>query len=91
MSGAKKTTSRAKKGQPAAEVVLNVVKDIGEGTTIADIKAQTGYDDKKIRNIVHRLSKEGKIKRKKRGLLRHHNRFTDSYPLSSRSAKALPG
>lgn len=68
MSGAKEPTSRAEKGQSAAEVVLNVIKDIGDGATIADIKAQTDYDDKKVRNIVHRLNKEGKIKRKKRGV-----------------------
>lgn len=67
-SGAGASGSRAKKSPSAGEVVLNVIKDIGDGATSADIKAQTDYDDKKVQNIVHRLNKEGKIKRKKRGV-----------------------
>ena len=68
-SGAKTTTSRARKGRSAAEVVLNTIKDIGkDGASMPDIKAKTDYDDKKLRNIVFRLNKEGKIKRKKRGV-----------------------
>ena len=67
-SVAKKSASGTTKGKSAAEVVLNVIKDIGNGASFADIKTRTDYDDKKLRNIVFRLNKEGKIKRKKRGI-----------------------
>ena len=67
--GAKTTAPRGSTGKSAAEVVLNTIKDIGkDGASMSDIKAQTNYDDKKLRNIVFRLNKEGKIKRKKRGV-----------------------
>ncbi|MCF8037353.1 MAG: hypothetical protein K9K62_10815 [Desulfobacteraceae bacterium] len=57
-----------KKEQSAGEVVRNVIKDMADGATVTDIKAQTGYDDKKVRNILQRLSKQGRIRRKKRGV-----------------------
>lgn len=65
---AQKSAAKTAKGKSAAEVVLNVIRDIGNGASFADIKARTDYDDKKLRNIVFRLNKEGKIKRKKRGV-----------------------
>jgi DNA-binding transcriptional regulator PaaX len=34
----------------------------------AEIQAKTGFDEKKIRNIIFRLNKTGKIKRKTRGI-----------------------
>ena len=68
-SGAKTTASRAGKGNTATEVVLNTIKDIGkDGASMSDVKAKTDYEDKKLRNIMFRLNKEGKIKRKKRGV-----------------------
>ena len=70
-SGATKPGSGAKKGHSAGEVVYNVIKDMADGATVADIKAQTGYDDKKVRNILQRLNKQGRIKRKKRGVYVH--------------------
>jgi transcriptional regulator NrdR family protein len=32
------------------------------------LKDRTGFDDKKTRNIIYRLRKQGKIKRKRRGV-----------------------
>jgi hypothetical protein len=34
---------------------------------VPKLKAKTGFDDKKVRNIVFRASKEGKIKKVGRG------------------------
>lgn len=65
---ARKSVSTAEKRSSAAEVVLNVIEDIRSGASVSDIKAQTGFEDKKVRNILNRLYKEGKIKRKKRGV-----------------------
>ena len=67
-SGAKSAASKTEKRQPASKIALNVIKDLRDGASVADIKEQTGYDDKKVRNILNRLNKEGKIKRKKRGV-----------------------
>jgi len=33
-----------------------------------DIQSQTGFEEKKIRNILYRLHRNGKIKRKSRGV-----------------------
>ncbi|MBS3754403.1 MAG: hypothetical protein KGY56_01725 [Desulfobacterales bacterium] len=67
-TGAARPETGTKKGQSAGEVVRNVIKDMADGATAEDIKAQTGYDDKKVRNILQRLNKQGRIKRKKRGV-----------------------
>ncbi|MBS3809528.1 MAG: hypothetical protein KGY38_05180 [Desulfobacterales bacterium] len=68
MAGTQKSAFRQEKNKSASDVVLNVIKDIGNGAGIADIKAKTDYDDKKLRNIIYRLNKQGKIQRKKRGI-----------------------
>ncbi|MFP3980710.1 MAG: hypothetical protein ACLFUY_04890 [Desulfobacterales bacterium] len=67
-SGAKKTAVKNTGDNSASDVVLNVIKDIKSGANFADIKAQTDFDDKKLRNIIYRLNKQGKIQRKKRGM-----------------------
>ena len=67
-SGAQKPTAKKTGNKSASDVVLNVIKDIKSGADFADIKAQTDFDDKKLRNIIYRLNKQGKIQRKKRGM-----------------------
>ena len=52
----------------AADKVLTVVKTFNGGASFADIKRRTGFEDKKLRNIIFRLNKTGKIKRKSRGV-----------------------
>jgi len=53
----------------ASNIVLEVIKETGdEGVNFAEIKDKTGFDEKKIRNIIFRLNKLGKIKRKNRGI-----------------------
>ena len=52
----------------ASGTVLNIVKNYKKGVDFARLQAKTGYDDKKLRNIIFRLHKIGKIKRKTRGL-----------------------
>ena len=63
------------KGQPgerqptvtAVDMVFDLIRRSQEGLGFADIQAKTGFGDKKIRNIIFRLNKIGKIKRKRRG------------------------
>jgi hypothetical protein len=52
----------------AVDMVFDVIKRSREGLGFAEIQAKTGFGDKKIRNIIFRLNKTGKIKRKSRGI-----------------------
>jgi hypothetical protein len=58
---------RHKKTVTGVDLVLDVIKRSRDGLGVADIQAKTGFGDKKIRNIIFRLNKLGKIKRKQRG------------------------
>lgn len=51
----------------ATETVLDIVKRSKKGITISEVREQTGYDDKKLRNIIFRLNKMEKIMRVSRG------------------------
>lgn len=57
-----------KKSVIASDVVLNVIAEQAKGADFKTIKAATDYNDKKLRNIIFRLDKIGKIKRVKRGI-----------------------
>ncbi len=64
----KNRISRRKTALTAIDVVYDVIKRSRKGVGFADIQAKTGFGDKKIRNIIFRLNKIGKIKRKSRGM-----------------------
>jgi len=53
---------------PAAETVLAVIREFKNGAGFADIQEITGFDEKKLRNIIYRLNKTRKIKRISRGI-----------------------
>lgn len=59
---------RSKYGNTASGVVLGVIKNAQDGIRFAQLKEQTGFEEKKLRNIVFRLNKLGKIKTKSRGV-----------------------
>ena len=52
----------------ASEIILKAIKGSVQGLDYAGISEITHFDEKKIRNILHRLHKTGKIQRKRRGL-----------------------
>ena len=58
---------RRKSSMTAFETVFDIIKRSKQGLGFADIQARTGFPDKKIRNIIFRLHKIGKIKRLNRG------------------------
>jgi hypothetical protein len=60
--------ARRRPALPAADAVLEVIKRSKQGLKFSDIQAKTGFADKKIRNIIFRLNKLGKIKRHSRGV-----------------------
>ncbi len=57
-----------KYGVTASDMVLGIAKASKKGVDFAGIQAKTGLNDKKLRNIIYRLNKLGKIKRKSRGI-----------------------
>ena len=60
--------SRRKTALTAVDIVLDTIKHSRQGMGFAEIQVKTGFDGKKIRNIIFRLNKTGKIKRKRRGI-----------------------
>ena len=66
----KKVPARAKKAKKltATAEVLKVVKGHKKGVDIPKLKKKTGFADTKIRAIIYRASREGKIKRVARGI-----------------------
>jgi len=52
----------------ASEIVYQTIKGARTGVGFADIRAKTGYGEKKVRNAIYRLHSMGKITRKSRGI-----------------------
>ena len=66
---AKKAVAKKKTVQATAtDKILKIVKRSKKGVDVPTLKKKTGFDDKKVRNIVFRASKEGKIKKSGRGI-----------------------
>ena len=51
----------------ASEIVLDLILKSNEPIGIPEIRERTGFGDKKLRNIIFRLNKNGNIARKQRG------------------------
>ncbi len=65
---AKEKTSRVKSPATASDTVMEVIKRFKNGVGLSEIQTRTGFAEKKLRNIIFRLNKMGKIKRKNRGI-----------------------
>jgi uncharacterized membrane protein len=65
---AKKSSKTKEKRPTAAETVLTIIKNSGNGVGYSEIMKKTGYDRKKVANIIFKLGKQGKIKSIKRGV-----------------------
>ncbi|MEA3427645.1 MAG: hypothetical protein U9Q84_00190 [Thermodesulfobacteriota bacterium] len=61
-------TLNGKSSVTASDIVLNIIKAYRKGAGFAQIQAKTGFGEKKLRNIIFRLSKTNNIKRKSRGI-----------------------
>lgn len=69
--GRQKSTAKAEKkpgGLSASEIVLEIIQRYGDGVGLSEIQLQSGFGEKKLRNILFRLHKMGKISRKRRGI-----------------------
>ncbi|RLB89806.1 MAG: hypothetical protein DRH26_10845 [Deltaproteobacteria bacterium] len=67
-SAKKNVQQRTTKRKSASAIVLEIIANHPRGTNFKTIKAATGFDDKKLRNIIFRLDKIGKIHRVNRGI-----------------------
>ena len=71
-SGAKKTAARKapakRKTLTATDKVLNIVRRSKKGVDVPGLMKKTGFDEKKLRNIISRAFKQRKIRRVGRGL-----------------------
>ena len=66
---AKKTGAGKKAAQATAtDQILKIIKQAKKGVDVSTLKKKTGFDDKKVRNIVFRAAKEGRIKKSGRGV-----------------------
>lgn len=67
---AKAKAASAKKSRTSltTDNAIQIIKRYKKGIDVATLKKKTGYDDKKISNIVHRAFKKGIITRVGRGL-----------------------
>jgi predicted Rossmann fold nucleotide-binding protein DprA/Smf involved in DNA uptake len=66
-----KTAAKKPVGKPSAtptNKILSLMKRYKKGIAISKLKERSGLNDKQISNILHRASKEGKIKRVARGV-----------------------
>ena len=67
-AGKKRPASRVKPQVTDSDKVLKVLRQYRAGADVGTLKARTGFEDKKIRNIIFKLNKKGKVKRTSRGV-----------------------
>jgi septal ring factor EnvC (AmiA/AmiB activator) len=68
-AAAKKAPAKKKAAtQTATDQVVNIIKRSKKGVDVPTLVKKTGFEDKKIRNIVFKASKQGEIKRAGRGI-----------------------
>lgn len=65
---AKNSASGGETAMSASYTVLEIIRRFKDGAGFAEIQAETGFGEKKLRNIIFRLNKIGKITRKSRGI-----------------------
>ena len=69
VAAAKKASPKKKAAKvTATDQILKIIKRTRKGVDVPTLKAKTGFEDKKVRNIIFRASKEGKIKKVGRGI-----------------------
>ena len=62
-----KTTAPKKKATASTEVVFEIINKANAPVDNVKISKKTGFDAKKVANVVYRLKKQGKIKSVDRG------------------------
>jgi hypothetical protein len=63
-----KKAAAASKGETAINAVYQIIGRAKNGADTATIKQKTGFNDKKVQNIIYKLKKQGKIQSSKKGI-----------------------
>lgn len=63
----KRPQAKSSSGKAASDEVLSVIQEFKDGVQFAKIQDITGFEEKKLRNIIYRLHKFKKIERINRG------------------------
>ena len=63
-----KVSSPKAKAPTATEEVYRIISRYKNGANTAAIKKNTGFNDKKVQNIIYKLKKQGKIKSTAKGV-----------------------
>ncbi len=66
----KRKSGKPRSAMTAADTVYAALKTFKTGADLADIQAKTGFGEKKLRNLIFRLHKQGRIQRQSRGVYR---------------------
>ena len=64
----KVATKKTGKEVTAYDTFLGIINKRNKGVSIKELKARTGFDDKKIANLVYKAKKQGKIKSEQKGI-----------------------
>jgi hypothetical protein len=66
----KRKAEKPRATKTAIDTVYAALKTFKTGADLADIQAKTGFGEKKLRNLIFRLHKLGRIQRQSRGVYR---------------------
>ena len=64
----KKASARKKTEKTATDTVLRIMKRYKKGVGVPELKKKTEFDDRKIRNVLHHMTEQGKIRNVGRGI-----------------------
>jgi len=64
----KKTSTKKTTSKTATDTVLSIIKRSKRGLNTAALEKKTNFDAIKVRNIIFRLKRQGKIQSKSRGI-----------------------
>ena len=64
----KKTSTKKATSKTATDTVLSIIKRSKKGLNTAALEKKTNFDAIKVRNIIFRLKRQGKIQSKSRGI-----------------------
>ncbi|MBW2192801.1 MAG: hypothetical protein JRF27_03330 [Deltaproteobacteria bacterium] len=65
---AKKSAPKKIKPMTAADTLFGIIKRSRKGVNTAVLMEKTGYNQKKVANLIYKLKKQGKIKSKTKGV-----------------------
>lgn len=65
---ARAAVSKKKKPMTAADTLYGIIKRSRKGVDTATLIKKTGYNQKKVANLIYKLKKEGKIQSVKKGV-----------------------